>query len=114
MLAAVLVIVAIAVYYITAVAAPPTLAATGVLTDNDDIGIRITAAGPRIASVDWEYAVVTTTGTPATWTGGGRAIGDVMEDITLVSDQAAGVYYVWVRHKPTGHIWVDGDTVEIT
>jgi hypothetical protein len=107
MLAAVLVIVAIAVYYIT-MAPVPSLAAVPKLVDNDDIGIEITVAGPRIAAVDWEYAVVTTTGTPASWNAGTQAIGDVTGDVTLVSDQPSGTYYVWLRHKPTGHIWIDG------
>jgi uncharacterized protein (UPF0333 family) len=113
MLAAVLVIVAIAVYYITAVGGPPPLHAVATLTDNDDVGIDITLAGPRIPKVDWEYAVITTTGTPTTWSAGTKAIGDVVETVTLAANQSTGTYYVWVRHKPTGYIWIDGDAVEV-
>jgi hypothetical protein len=101
------------VTYAITYAPPPTLAAFPVLTDTDDIGIEIIMATDPIAAEDWEYAVTTTPGLPATWSAGTQAIGDEVETVILAADQPPGTYYVWVRHKPTRHMWIDGTPVTV-
>ena len=99
MLAAVLVIVAIAVYYVTTTGGYPAVAAVQRSVDND---IRINVETGEIPTGDWQYAVETSEGN-YNWIDGPVSLDAPY--VTIASSQAAGTYYVSLKHKPSGHIY---------
>jgi hypothetical protein len=109
-LAAVLIIAAIAVYHVSTTAGAPPLGAHVIREDNT-IVLKITTTGPEIPSIDWEYSITTTEGTRS-WTGGVKAIGAQIEKVQL-AEESSGLYYVSIRHVPTGHEWIQDKTIEI-
>jgi len=100
MLAAVLVIVAIAVYYVTSTGGYPPVAATAVKYGDDTIRINVETGS--IPAGDWEYSVSTTSGT-YTWTEGTSEL--KAPNFVLGTTYPTENYYVSLKHKPSGHIY---------
>ena len=99
MLAATLVLVAIAVYYVTTATPYPIVAAAPAVSDND---IRIKVETGEIPTGDWQYSVSTTEGSYS-WTDGTEALDAPY--VTIAQDQEPQTYYVSLKHKPSGHIY---------
>ena len=99
LLAATLVLVAIAVYYVTTTGGYPAVAAVQRGIDND---IRINVETGEIPTGDWQYSVSTTEGVYS-WVDGTEALDAPY--VTIASSQAADTYYVSLKHKPSGHIY---------
>ncbi|TES83987.1 MAG: class III signal peptide-containing protein [Hadesarchaea archaeon] len=106
MLAAVLVIVAIAVYYVTAGgAAKPNIQLTAVV-DGTSIKLVATGGTDTCPANDWKYAVYLENASP-TWDDGTATLSSTT-DMVLKSNLAAGTTYkVRVQHIPTGQYFVD-------
>lgn len=106
-LAAVLVVVAIAVYYVTrGVATKPNILLTA---QKDGTSIKLTATGgtDSCPAVDWQYTVHDNA-TTETWTAGTAVLSSSMADITLASGLTAGTTYtVRVQHIPSGQYFFD-------
>ena len=99
MLAAVLVIVAIAVYYVTTAGAGfPALTVTSAKVDNE---IRLNVTTGSIATNEWAYSVSSTEG-EYSWT-----TGDVELKSPYVSlgEKTSGTYYVSLKHIDSGHLY---------
>jgi hypothetical protein len=108
MLAAVLVIVAIAVYYVTSTGGYPAVAATAV--KYGDNTIRINVETGSIPSGDWEYSVSTTSGT-YDWQDKGV---ELKSPNVVLDTYATGNHYVSLRHKPSGHIYFSDTKITIS
>ena len=109
MLAAVLVIVAIAVYYVTSTGGYPAVAATAV--KYGDNTIRINVETGSIPAGDWQYSVSTTSGS-YDWTDGTvelKAPYVALGTGTYPTDN----YYVSLKHKESGHIYFSDRTITI-
>jgi hypothetical protein len=106
-LAAVLVVVAIAVYYVTRTTPKPNIQLTAQKSTTDNTAIILVATGgtDTCAAADWQYAVYLSTET-ATWTAGTATLSSTT-DIVLKTGLAAGTYSVKVQHKPSGQYFVD-------
>ncbi len=109
MLAAVLVIVAIAVYYVTSTVGFPTVAATAV--KSGDNTIRINVATGSIPSGDWQYSVSSASGT-YDW----QDKGEELKAPYVVLDNACttGNHYVSLKHTPSGHIYFSDTKITIS
>ncbi|MFB0500803.1 MAG: class III signal peptide-containing protein [Candidatus Hadarchaeaceae archaeon] len=107
MLAAVLVIVAIAVYYVTSTGGYPAVAATAVKYGDDTIRINVETGS--IPSGDWQYIVSTTQGSD-NWTDGTV---ELKAPSVSLGTYATGNHYVSLRHKPSGHIYFSDRTITI-
>ncbi|MEM2289103.1 MAG: class III signal peptide-containing protein [Candidatus Hadarchaeales archaeon] len=106
-LAAVLVVVAVAVYYVTRTTGAPTLAAVARLDNENNIRLDITSVTGVINQADWEFRVMRGTTVLLGWTAGVGRIAEG-EKLTLTTGggyQAGDV--VQIRHKPTGHVYTD-------
>ncbi|TES99812.1 MAG: class III signal peptide-containing protein [Hadesarchaea archaeon] len=107
MLAAVLVIVAIAVYYVTTAGAGyPAISATAAKSGDNEI--RINVLSGTIPANEWAYSVSATEGSPYTWT---------TMDVELASayvslgTYAADTYYVSLKHVDSGHFYFNDQTI---
>ncbi|KUO39975.1 MAG: hypothetical protein AVW05_03940 [Hadesarchaea archaeon DG-33] len=109
MLAAVLVIVAIAVYYVTSTGGYPAVAVTAVKYGDDTIRINVETGS--IPSGDWQYIVSTTQGSD-NWTDGPSELKSPY--VSLGTYATAGNYYVSLRHKPSGHIYFSETKITIS
>lgn len=107
MLAAVLVIVAIAVYYVTSTGGYPAVAATAV--KYGDNTIRINVETGSIPAGDWQYSVSTTSG-EYTWEDGTE---ELNAPYVSLGEQTTDNYYVSLKHKPSGHIYFSDRTITI-
>ncbi len=112
MLAAVLVIVAVAVWYVTRAGGYPAVSVTAQTETggDDNIQLKVETGGP-VAAVDWQYRITTTKGqgaTAGTWESKTVALaqGTINLENTL-SARGAGSYYVSVKHVGSGHLWVE-------
>jgi hypothetical protein len=106
MLAAVLVIVAVAIYYVTRAGGYPAISMNAeAIGDNE---IRLDVLAGSIAAGQWAYSVSTTSGS-YTWVTGVVALG--APSVSLGSSYAYGTYYVNVKHINTGHIYFGSDQV---
>jgi len=106
MLAAVLVIIAVAVYYVTRGAAvKPNIQLTAVVKDNS---IRLVATGgtDTCPPADWQYAVCLENATP-TWETGNVVLSSTTDIVLTENGLPLGTYKVRVQHKPTGQYFVD-------
>ena len=106
MLAAVLVIVAIAVYYVTTAGAGfPAITATSVKQGDNEIRINVTTGS--IPTGEWAHSVSSTEGSYS-WTDGTEIL-----DAPYVSlgTYAAGTYYVSLRHNDSGHLYFYDQTL---
>ncbi len=108
MLAAVLVIVAIAVYYVTTAGAGyPAIAATSAKVDN---AIRINVTTGSIPTGEWAYSVSSTEGSYS-WMNGTEIL---HAPYVSLGTYAAGTYYVSLRHVDTGHFYFWDQTITIS
>lgn len=105
-LAAVLVVVSIAVYYVTrGVATKPNILLSA---NKSGTSITLTATGGTgsCPAADWQYTVHDNV-TTETWTAG-TAVLSSTTNITLASGLTAGTTYtVRVQHTPSGQYFVD-------
>jgi len=108
MLAAVLVIVAIAVYYVTSTGGYPAVAVTAV--KYGDNTIRINVETGSIPDGDWQYSVSATSGS-YTWTDGTEELNAAYVSL---GTYATGNHYVSLRHKPSGHIYFSDTKITIS
>ncbi|GAI34203.1 unnamed protein product [marine sediment metagenome] len=100
MLAAVLVIVAIAVYYVTTAGAGyPAISATSAKVDN---AIRINVTTGSIPTGEWAYSVSSTEGSPYTWTTGEV---ELTSPYVSLGTYASGTYYVSLKHVDSAHFY---------
>lgn len=105
-LAAVLVIVAVAVYYITRTTPKPNVQLTA--QENSPTSIKLVGTGgtDTVAASDWQYAVYVSGGT-ATWNAGTTTLSSTT-NIILASGLTTGTTYaVRVQHIPSGQYFVD-------
>ncbi len=114
MLAAVLVIVAIAVYYVTSTGGYPAVAVT---TAENDSHIRLEVSSGSIASGQWQYSVQTSTGS-SSWVDSDSELKApyVVLDPTesgATYTVSSGTYYVSLKHKSTGHIYFSDQVVTL-
>ncbi len=107
MLGAVLVIVAVAVYYVTSTGGYP---AVGAVPADYDNTIRINVETGSIATGDWQYSVSQSSGSYS-WTDGTEKLDAPY--VTIQTGLSAGTYYVSLRHKPSGHIYFSDRTITI-
>jgi len=107
MLAAVLVIVAIAVYYVTSTGGYPAVAVTAVKSGDT---IRINVDTGSIPLGDWQYIVSTTQGSD-NWTDGTVEL--KAPYVVLDNACTTGNYYVSLKHTPSGHIYFSDRTITI-
>jgi len=99
MLAAVLVIVAIAVYYVTTAGAGyPAIAATSAKVDN---AIRINVTTGSIPTGEWAHSVSPTEGS-YTWTTG---TSELTSPYVTLGTYASGTYYVSLKHVDSAHFY---------
>jgi len=104
MLAAVLVIVAVAIYYVTRAGGYPAISMNAeALGDNS---IKITVLSGSIASGEWAYSVSATSGS-YTWVTGTEALD--APSVTIATNKAAGTWYVNVKHISSGHMYFTTD-----
>lgn len=108
MLAAVLVIVAIAVYYVTSTVGFPTVAATAV--KYGDNTIRINVETGSIPSGDWQYSVNSTSGT-YNWQ---DTDVELKPPNVVLDTYAQGSHYVSLKHTPSGHIYFADTKITIS
>jgi len=106
MLAAVLVIVAVAIYYVTRTAGAPTVTAnlTWGSTDNS-VKLNVVSTSATIPAADWQYKIWKEgDSTPGSWTAG---VADIAAgaQITLITGATPGFWHVTVMHKPTGNTY---------
>lgn len=107
MLAAVLVIVAIAVYYVTSTGGYPAVSATFKLDDSSD-NIQMIVYSGTMAAGEWQYSISTTEGSYSWTDGPALDVGTVNLENTL-ADRGAGTYYCNFRHKASGHMYLTDD-----
>jgi hypothetical protein len=106
MLAAVLVIVAVAIYYVTRAGGYPAISMNAEAVGDNQV--RLDVLSGSIAAGQWAYSVSTTSGT-YTWVTGTMALG--APTVSLGATYAHGTYYVNVKHINTGHIYFSSDQV---
>ena len=99
MLAAVLIIVAVAIYYVTRAGGYPVVAVTAANSENM---VRLNVETGEIAAGEWQYCVKNTSGTPYSWVDGPQALKAPWVDL---GPYAAGTWYISLRHKGSGHIY---------
>jgi len=108
MLAAVLVIVAIAVYYVTSTGGYPAVAATAVKYGDDTIRINVETGS--IPAGDWAYIVSNTQGS-TNWVDGTV---ELKAPYVSLGTQTPDNYYVSLKHKPSGHIYFSDTKITIS
>jgi len=108
MLAAVLVIVAIAVYYVTSTGGYPAVAVTAVKSGDNTIKINVETGS--IPAEDWQYSVSDNSGT-YTWTDGTV---ELKAPNYSLGTYAIGNHYVSLKHKPSGHIYFADTKITIS
>ena len=107
MLAAVLVIVAVAIYYVTRAGGYPAISMNAEAV-GDNL-IRLDVLSGSIAAGQWAYSVSTTSGSDYNWVTGTVAL--AAPSTSLGASYAHGTYYVNVKHINTGHIYFSSDQV---
>ncbi len=106
-LAAVLVVAAVAVYYVSKPPSFPPLSAVPANVGNE---IRINVGTGSISTGDWQYSVSTTEGSYS-WTDGTVKLDAPY--VAIENNKSADTYYVSLKHKPSGHIYFADRTVTI-
>jgi len=104
MLAAVLVIVAVAIYYVTRAGGYPAISMNAEASGEN--GIKITVLSGSIAAGEWAYRYSTTEGV-GTWTTGTEALD--APSVTIATNLIGGTYYVNVKHLDSGHLYFTSD-----
>lgn len=105
MLAAVLVIVAVAIYYVTRAGGYPVVSMNAEAVGDT---IRLDVLSGSIAAGQWQWSV-STTANDYTWYDGTVAL--AAPSVALENSLAPNNYYVNVKHKTTGHIYFSSDQV---
>jgi len=101
MLAAVLVIVAIAVYYVTTAGAGyPAISATSAKVGDNEIRINVSTGS--IPANEWAYSVSLTEGSPYDWTTGTL---ELKSPYVTLGTYASGSYFVSLKHVDSGHLY---------
>jgi len=106
MLAAVLVIVAVAIYYVTRAGGYPAISMNAAAQGDNQV--ILTVLSGSIAAGQWAYSVGSTQGSYS-WVTPSYALS--APSVSLGSSYAAGTYYVNVKHIGTGHIYFNPDQV---
>ena len=107
MLAAVLVIVAVAVYYVSTTGGYPAVSASAAKYGDNEIRINVSTGS--IPAGDWAYSVSTTEG-QYSWTTGSEVLDSPYVSLGTYS---ADNYYVSLKHVPTGHIYFNDQKITI-
>jgi hypothetical protein len=108
MLAAVLVIVAVAIYYVTRAGGYPVVSMNA--ASEGDNQIMITVLSGSIAAGQWSYYVGTTPSASGTqFTPGTGAL--AAPSVTLGTYATGHTYYVNIKHVGTGHIYFNPDQI---
>lgn len=108
MLAAVLVIVAIAVYYVTTAGAGfPALTVISAKVDNE---IRLNVTTGSIAANEWAYSVSQTEG-DYIWTTGTL---ELASPYVSLDTYVPGTYYVSLKHIDSAHFYFNDRTITIS
>ena len=105
MLAAVLVIVAVAIYYVTRAGGYPAVSMNAASPDNH---IRIDVLSGSIAAGQWAWSV-STTANQYTWVTGTVAL--AAPSVDLGTFTVGATEYVNVKHISTGHLYFASDQV---
>ena len=105
MLAAVLVIVAVAIYYVTRAGGYPAISMNATSPDNH---VHINVLSGSIAAGQWAWSVSISPNT-YTWTTGTVAL--AAPSVDLGSQTLGTTVYVNVKHISTGHIYFTPDQV---
>ncbi len=108
MLAAVLVIVAIAVYYVTSTGGYPAVAVTAVKSGDDTIRIKVETGSIPLG--DWQYSV-SDTSENYNWTDGTV---ELKAPYASLGTYATGNHYVSLKHTPSGHIYFSDTKITIS
>ncbi|MFQ6129282.1 MAG: class III signal peptide-containing protein [Candidatus Hadarchaeaceae archaeon] len=109
MLAAVLVIVAIAVYYVTTAGAGyPAISA--ISAKHGDNEIRINVSTGSIPANEWAYSISSTEGSYS-WTTGTV---ELKAPYVSLGEQSSGTYYVSLKHVDSGHLYFYDQTITIS
>lgn len=110
-LAAVLIVVAGAVYYISRTGGAPTLTATAELQADNNIVLKVQSPSGTIKAADWQYAAYAGGTQVVEWTDGPSDIAPG-EEITLEAAKAevdAGNLgagdTIKIKHEPSGHVY---------
>lgn len=106
MLAAVLVIVAIAIYYVTSTGGYPPISAA-FKTDSTQDNIQIEVYSGSIPAGEWEYRLSKTSGA-GTWQTGPTALGAGTINLENKAGDT-GTWYCNLRHRATGHQYFTND-----
>jgi len=106
MLAAVLVIVAVAIYYVTRAGGYPAISMNATSPDNH---VRISVLSGSIAAGQWAYYVGTTPSSSTGWTTGTVAL--AAPSVDLGAYTIGETEYVNIKHISTGHIYFASDQV---
>jgi hypothetical protein len=107
MLAAVLVIVAVAIYYVTRAGGYPAISMNATSPDNH---VYISVLSGSIAAGQWEYYVGTTPSSSSTvWTPGTVAL--AAPSVDLGEYTIGATEHVNIKHISTGHIYFASDQV---
>jgi len=106
MLAAVLVIVAIAVYYVTTAGAGyPAISATS--AKYGDNTIRINVSTGSIPANEWAYSISSTEGSYS-WTTGTV---ELKSPYVSLGSKASGTWFVSLKHVDSGHLYFYDQTI---
>jgi hypothetical protein len=105
MLAAVLVIVAVAIYYVTRAGGYPVVSMNAEAVGDT---IRLDVLSGSIAAGQWQWSVSTSANT-YDWQNTTEAL--AAPSVALENGLAPNNYYVNVKHKTTGHIYFSSDQV---
>ena len=106
MLAAVLVIVAVAIYYVTRAGGYPAISMNAAAQGDNQV--ILTVLSGSIAAGQWAYSVSSTQGSYS-WVTPTYAL--AAPSVSLGSSYAAGTWFVNVKHIGTGHIYFNPDQV---
>jgi ABC-type transporter Mla subunit MlaD len=111
-LAAVLIVVAGAVYYVTRTGGFPTMTMTASIDNENNVILTVMGPSGTIKVGDWEYRGKTAAGTiRGSWTAGSEELSEGASVTltalkTFVDAGQLGVRdKVQIRHKPSGHVY---------
>lgn len=107
MLAAVLVIVAVAIYYVTRAGGYPVISMNAAPAGENNNQIMITVLSGSVAANEWQYSISPTQGVYDWKTG---TVPLAAPGVTL-SGTYSGRQYVNVKHISTGHIYFNPDQI---
>jgi len=103
--ATVLIIVGVAVYYVSRPTGFPSISATFDVSDNE---IRIKVDVGSIPEGEWAYSVSSTEGSPYTWTTGDV---ELASPYVSLGTYAADTYYVSLKHVDSAHFYFNDQTI---